>query len=63
MEEFRVGRFFRREHEQHKVTIGRVVWRQLRSERRLVPDITPRRGPYETSYDVVRGYCNDEPGV
>ena len=64
MEEFRIGRFFRREHEQHGIALGRLVWRHMRSDRRLVPDITPpRRGPYETSYEVVRGYCSEEPGL
>ena len=63
MEEFRVGRFFRREIELQP-GVRRVLWRQLRSERRRVVDITtPRRGPYETSYEVVRGYCSEEPGL
>ena len=58
MEEFRVGRFFRREHEQHKTAVGPVIWRLMRSDRRQpAGEINPeRRGPYETAYHVTLGY-------
>lgn len=60
MEEFRAGRFFRREHELHQSAVGRVLWRQVRSGyNRPAMDSTPP-GPYETSYNVQRGYSSLE---
>lgn len=60
MEEFRAGRLFRQEHELHQSAVGRVLWRQVRSGyNRPTTDSTPH-GPYETSYDVQRGYSSLE---
>ena len=62
MEEFRPGRFLKREHELHQTAVGRILWRNVRTGySRPVPagDVS---GPYETSYHVTRGYTAEYSG-
>lgn len=59
MEELYTPRLFRREHDRHQSVAGRALWRQVRAERYAAgtDSRAAHQGPYETAYDVARGYC------
>jgi hypothetical protein len=59
MEELYTPRFSRREHSLHQTAVGRALWRQVRAESYAAgaEGSAAPQSPYETSYDVARGYC------
>jgi hypothetical protein len=50
-----------RERDLHQTTVGRALWRQVRAERYAAgtESRAVHQGPYETTYDVVRGYSSE----
>lgn len=61
MEELFTPRFFRRERDLHQTAVGRALWRQVRAERYAagVDSNASHQSPYETAYDVARGYSSE----